>query len=87
MTNSVGPDQTAPIKGAICSGSTLFASTLNSSEILGNFFAADDFSRLHFRMHFFLGALRVIDLYIVLVLINSYLNSQSDGLVTMLCRL
>ena len=27
MANSVDPDQTAPI-GAICSGSTLFASTL-----------------------------------------------------------
>ena len=27
--------------------------------MLGNFFAADDFSRRHFQMHFFLGALRV----------------------------
>ena len=32
-----GPtDQTAPI-GAVCSGSTLFASILNSSVMLGNF--------------------------------------------------
>ena len=30
MANSVNPDQTAPI-GAVCSGSTLFASILNSS--------------------------------------------------------
>ena len=30
MANSVDPDQTAPI-GAVCSGSTLFASILNSS--------------------------------------------------------
>ena len=30
MANSVEPDQTAPI-GAGCSGSTLFASILNSS--------------------------------------------------------
>ena len=30
MANSVDPDQTAPI-GADCSGSTLFASILNSS--------------------------------------------------------
>ena len=30
MANSVDPDQTSPI-GAVCSGSTLFASILNSS--------------------------------------------------------
>ena len=30
MANSVDPDQTAPIVGAVCSGSTLFASILNS---------------------------------------------------------
>ena len=30
MANSVDPDQTAPI-GAVCSGSLLFASLLNSS--------------------------------------------------------
>ena len=51
MENSVDPDQTAPI-GAVCSGSTLFASMLNLSVMLGNFFAADDFSRRHFQMHF-----------------------------------
>ena len=36
MANIVDPDQTAPI-GAVCSGSTLFASILNSSVMLGNF--------------------------------------------------
>ena len=36
MANSVDPDPTAPI-GAVCSGSTLFASMLNSSEMLGNY--------------------------------------------------
>ena len=36
MANSVDPDQTAPI-GAVCSGSTLFASVLNSSIMLGNY--------------------------------------------------
>ena len=36
MTNSVDPDQTAPI-GAVCSGSTLFASILNLSVMLGNY--------------------------------------------------
>ena len=36
MANSVDPDQTAPV-GAVCSGSTLFASILNSSVIIGNY--------------------------------------------------
>ena len=36
MANSVDPDQTAPI-GAVCSGSTLFASRLNSSVLIGNY--------------------------------------------------
>ena len=36
MANSVDPDQTAPI-GAVCSRSTLFASMLNSSVMLGNY--------------------------------------------------
>ena len=36
MTNSVDLDQTAPI-GAVFSGSTLFASILNLSVMLGNY--------------------------------------------------
>ena len=36
MAESVDPDQTAPI-GAVCSGSTLFASILDSSVMLGNY--------------------------------------------------
>ena len=36
MANSVEPDQTAPI-GAICSWSTLFASILILSVMLGNY--------------------------------------------------
>ena len=36
MANSVDPDQTAPM-GAVCSGSTLSASILNSSVMLGNY--------------------------------------------------
>ena len=36
MTNSVDPDQTAPIE-AVCSGTTLFASIHNSSLMLGNY--------------------------------------------------
>ena len=39
MANSVDPDQTAPTApiGAVCSGSTLFASILNSSVMLGTY--------------------------------------------------
>ena len=72
MANSVDSDQTAPI-GAVCSWSMLFASILNSSVILGNFFAADDFNRRHFQMHF-LGALRVKS---VSILSTLYINKQS----------
>ena len=58
MANSVDPDQTAPI-GPVFSGSTLFASILNLSVMLGIFLqqttSADDI----FRCIFFLGALRV----------------------------
>ena len=36
MANSGDPDQTAP-KGAVCSGSTLFASILNLSVMLGSY--------------------------------------------------
>ena len=57
MANSVDPDQTAPI-GAVCSGSTLFASILNSSVMLGNYLqqttSADDIFKC-----IFWGALRV----------------------------
>ena len=55
MANSVDPDQTAPI-GAVCSGSTLFASILNSSVVLGNHLQRTTFSDAFF----FLGALRDI---------------------------
>ena len=57
IANSVDPDQTAPI-GAVCSGSTLFASILNSSVMLGNYLQQTT-SQTTFQMHFFLGALRV----------------------------
>ena len=55
MANSVDQDQTAPI-GAVCSGSTLFASILNSSVILGNYLqqttSADDIFRCIYSWHF-----------------------------------
>ena len=51
MAISVDPDQTAPI-GAVCSGSTLFASILNLSVMLGNYLqqtsSADDIFRCNF---------------------------------------
>ena len=56
MANSVDPDQTAPI-GAVCSGSTLFASILLIRHVR-QLFAADESGRLHFRC-IFSGALRV----------------------------
>ena len=59
MVNSVDPDQTAP-KGTVCSGSTLFASVLNSSVTLDNYLqqttSADDI----FRCIFFLALQRLI---------------------------
>ena len=54
MANSVEPDQTTPIGaiGTVCSGSTLFASMLNSSVMLGNYLqqttSADDIFRCIF---------------------------------------
>ena len=52
MTSSVDPDQTAPI-GAVCSGSTLFASILKLVSNIRQLFVADDFSRGHFSDAFF----------------------------------
>ena len=54
MANSVEPDQTAPI-GAVCSGSTLFASILNLSVMLGNYLQQTTSEEVIFQMHFFLA--------------------------------
>ena len=43
MANSVDPDQTAPI-GAVCSGSMLFSSILDSSVMFGNYLQQTTFS-------------------------------------------
>ena len=55
MANRVDPDQTAPM-GAVCSGTTLFASTLNSSVKFGNYLqqttSADDIFRCFFSLLF-----------------------------------
>ena len=55
MANSMDSDQTAPI-GAVCFGSTLFASTFNSSVMLGNYLqqttSTDDIFRCIFSWRF-----------------------------------
>ena len=55
MAIGVDPDQTAAI-GAVCSGSTLFASMLNSSVMLGNYLqqmiSADNIFRCIFSWRF-----------------------------------
>ena len=58
MANSVDQVQTAPI-GTVCSGSTLFASILNSSVMLGYYLQQTTSAEDIFRCIFFLGALRV----------------------------
>ena len=55
MAKSVDPDQTAPI-GAVYSGSTLFTTILNSSEMLGNYLqqttSADNIFKCFFSWRF-----------------------------------
>ena len=51
MANGVDPDQTAPI-GAVCSGSTLFASIHNLSVFLGNHLQQTTFSAAYFSWRF-----------------------------------
>ena len=58
MANSVGPDQTAHI-GAACSGSTLFASILKLSVMLGNYLQQTTLADNIFRCIFWGGASRV----------------------------
>ena len=54
MANSVDPDQTAPV-GAVCSGSTLFASILNLSVKLSNYLQQLTSADHIFRYIFFLA--------------------------------
>ena len=54
MASSLGPDQTAPV-GAVCSGSTLFASILNLSVMLGNYLQQTISADHIFRCIFFLA--------------------------------
>ena len=52
MANSVDQDRAAPI-GAVCSGSMLFASILNSSVIFGNYLQQMSSADFIFRCIFF----------------------------------
>ena len=54
MANRVNPDPTAPIE-AVCSGSTLIASMLNSSVMLGNYLKQTTSEDDIFRCIFFLA--------------------------------
>ena len=54
MANSVDPDHSDPI-GVVCSGSTLFASILNSSVMLGNYLQQTTSADNIFRCIFFLA--------------------------------
>ena len=59
MANSVDSDQTAPI-GAVQSVLGPHCLLLYLiCQYVRQLLAADDFSRQHFQMHYFLGALRV----------------------------
>ena len=60
------PDQI----GAVCPGSTLFASILKLVIIIWQLSAADDLSRRHFSDAFFLSALRVNLIYMDRMLLN-----------------
>ena len=72
MANSVDPDQTAPV-GAVCSGSMLVASILNSSVMLGNYLqqttSADDIFRCIFN---------VVFNYVIYVVFNSSYTNELD---------
>ena len=74
MANNVDPDQTAPI-GAVCSGSTLFASIPNLSVI---FFDSRRLQQTTFSDASFLGALRVkVCCLITCMLLNYHLGARS----------
>ena len=72
MANSVDPDQTAP-KGPVCSGSTLFASIINSSVMLGNSLQQTTSADDTFRCIFFLV---LYGLTALSTIFQSYGNSQ-----------
>ena len=82
MANSVDPDQTAPL-GAVRSGSTLFASLLNSSIMLGNYLqqttSTDDIFRCIFSWRF-KGLYFYCHLLIFFFKINFFKNSFRNNI-------
>ena len=66
MANSVYLDQSAPI-GAVCSGSTLFASILNSSVMLGIYLQQTTSADNIFRCIFFLALEGLIDCFCIFI--------------------
>ena len=67
MANSLGPDQTAPI-GAVCSGSTSFASIINLSVMLDTF-CCRRLQQTTFSDAFFLGILEQASVYEIRVIL------------------
>ena len=65
MANSVDLDQTAPI-GAVCSGSTLFASILNVSVMLGNYLQQTSLADDIFRCIFFLALEGLMNMRVII---------------------
>ena len=64
MANSVNPDQAAPI-GAVCSGSKVFASILNSSVMLDSYLQQRTSADNIFRCIFYLALLGLIVKFLV----------------------
>ena len=73
MANSVDPDQTAPL-GVVCSGSTLFASILNWSVMLGNHLQQTTSADNIFRCIFFLALKGLTPIQIFSVFIFGHHN-------------
>ena len=55
MANGVEPDQTAPMEQSVLGPRCSLLYFLFVSNYARQLFAADDFSRRHFQMHFFLA--------------------------------
>ena len=66
MANRVDPVQTAPL-GSVCSGSTLFASKLNLSVMLGNYLQQTTSADKNFRCIFFKSVEYSLNLFMDMV--------------------
>ena len=82
MTNSVDQDQTAPI-GAVSSGSTLFASILNLSVMLGNYLQQTTSADIHIsisngKVWWNIWVVELRDyMFLKVVKVNKFLKSSS----------